>query len=132
MSLALGKRHAELVELGERGLRGGLPGREYRPEDLHTLIAQGNASGYAAVVVLALYLNSSLERHQYQFPELLAPICLLALYWISKFWLNSERGEIQEDPVIWALTNRVSRAIAAITVLLFALARWLPRSILER
>lgn len=127
MSLALGKRHAELVEMADTVSTSVIPGRGYRPEDLHTLIAQGNASGYAAVVVLALYLNDGLERHRYQYPELLAPICLLLLYWLSKFWLNSQRREIHEDPVIWALTNRVSRGIAALTVLLLLLARWLPR-----
>lgn len=128
MSLALGKRYAELLELEENGHGRSIPGRKYRPEDLATLLAQGNATGCAAVVVLALYVHSGIEPGQYRYPELLWVICLLLLYWISKFWLNAQRRELDEDPVIWAANNRVSRGIAALAIALVAAARWLPRA----
>jgi 4-hydroxybenzoate polyprenyltransferase len=125
MSLALGKRYSELVELaGADGQLRAIPGREYRPEDLHTVLAQGNATGVAAVVVLALYIHGGLEPGQYQLPVLLWGLCPLLLYWISKFWLNAQRREIVGDPVIWAASNRVSRALVAISVILLIVARW--------
>ncbi len=126
MSLALGKRFSELVELEGRGGVSAIPGREYRPEDLQTLLAQGNATGFAAVVVMALYIHSGLEPGQYRFPELLWLICLVLLYWVSKFWLNAQRREIIGDPVIWAATNRVSRGLAVLAILLLVAARWFP------
>ncbi len=126
MSLALGKRFAELVELEGTGSPSAIPGREYRPEDLQTLLAQGNATGCAAVVVMALYIHSGLEPGQYRFPELLWLICLVLLYWVSKFWLNAQRREIVGDPVIWAATNRVSRGLAVLAVVLLVAARWFP------
>jgi len=126
LSLALAKRHAELVESHASGTASALPGREYRPEDLTTLISQGAAAGYAAVLVLALFIDSDEVRARYNNPEIIWLICPLLLYWINKLWLNSQRRELDRDPLIWALTNRVSRAVAVISVTLLLLARFLP------
>ena len=130
LSLALAKRHSELVEMvslgGAAGLDSSIPGRGYRHEDLATLMAQGSASGYSAVLVFAFYINSEAARQHYNHPEVIWLICPLLLYWINKLWLNSQRREINDDPVIWAMTNRVSRGIAVLCALLLLLARWLP------
>jgi 4-hydroxybenzoate polyprenyltransferase len=126
LSIALAKRHSELVEVEGLVPSPTIPGREYRPEDLGTLISQGSASGYAAVLVLALYINDAGMHTRYHHPEIIWLICPLLLYWINKLWLNSQRREIREDPVIWAIRNRVSRSIAILSVALLLLARWLP------
>ena len=126
LSLAMAKRHSELVELEGMDTGSAIPGREYRPEDLTTLISQGSASGYSAVLVLALYINSETVQLQYRHPEIIWLICPLLLYWINKLWLNSQRREITEDPLIWAATNRVSRAVALLSVALLLLAKLLP------
>ena len=111
LSLALAKRHSEMGELGGANGYSVLPGRGYRQEDDITLISQGAASGYAAVLVLAFFINSEEVKAQYSHPEVIWLVCPLLLYWVNKLWLNSQRREILEDPVVWALTNRVSRAI---------------------
>lgn len=126
LSLALAKRHSELVEMEGTVQEGTIPGRRYQTEDLNTLISQGSASGYAAVLVLALYIDGPMVRQQYRHPEIIWLICPLVLYWINKLWLNSARRQIKDDPVIWAFKNRVSRGIAALSVALLLLARWLP------
>jgi 4-hydroxybenzoate polyprenyltransferase/phosphoserine phosphatase len=126
LSLALAKRHSELIELKVGDSNEAIPGREYRPQDLHVLISQGSASGYSAVLVLALYIDSATVRAQYRSPELIWLICPLLLYWINKLWLSSQRGQIQDDPVIWTLRNRVSRLVAVLSILLLVLAKWLP------
>lgn len=126
LSLAMAKRHSELVELDDVHSEEAIPGREYRPEDLSTLISQGSASGYAAVLVLALYIDSPGVREQYSHAEIIWLICPLLLYWINKLWLNSQRREITDDPIVWAVTNRVSRAVAVIAVVLLLLARLMP------
>jgi 4-hydroxybenzoate polyprenyltransferase len=127
LSIALAKRYAELIE-HQRGARTDAPpGREYRTDDLSTIISQGSASGYAAVLVLALYIDSDSVRAQYNHPEIIWLICPLLLYWINKLWLNTQRREISDDPIVWAMTNRVSRGIAVLSALLLLLARWLPR-----
>lgn len=132
-SLALAKRHSELVELvsntpararapGHSARNEVIPGRSYRAEDLSTIISQGTSSGHAAVLILAFYLNSDTVQAHYRHPEALWLICPLMLYWIAKLWLNAQRRQINDDPVIWALSNRVSRAIAALCVILFLIA----------
>ena len=40
-------------------------------QDLQVLISQGSASGYSAVLVLALYIDSATVRAQYRSPELI-------------------------------------------------------------
>ena len=125
LSLALAKRHSELIQM-EPNTSGAIPGREYRSGDLQILISQGSASGYSAVLVLALYINSETVREQYRHPEIIWLICPLVLYWINKLWLNSQRREIYDEPIVWAIRNRVSRGIAIVSVALLLLARWLP------
>ncbi|MEP6834232.1 MAG: UbiA family prenyltransferase [Gemmatimonas sp.] len=126
LSLALAKRHSELMEMQDTLTGHGIPGREYRSEDLVILISQGSASGYSAVLVLALYINSDAVRLQYRHPEVIWLICPLVLYWINKLWLNSQRRQIYDEPIVWAIQNRVSRGIALLSVALLLLARWLP------
>ena len=75
LSLALAKRHSELVEQGLAAAPGHIPGREYRPEDLTTLISQGTAAGYAAVLVLALYIDGADVREHYSPAEIIWLIC---------------------------------------------------------
>jgi 4-hydroxybenzoate polyprenyltransferase len=125
LSLALAKRHSELKQL--EGTRpDAIPGREYRWEDLSTLMSQGAASGYAAVLVLALYIDSNSVLEHYRHPKIIWLICPLVLYWINKLWLNSQRRQVEEDPIVWAFRNRVSRGITILSVVLLLLARWLP------
>ena len=126
LSLALAKRHSELIEMQEVASKSAIPGRDYRREDLNILISQGSASGYSAVLVLALYIDSDTVRQQYRHPEVIWLICPLVLYWINKLWLNSQRREIYDEPIVWAIRNRVSRGIALVSVGLLLLARWLP------
>ncbi|MEO7359404.1 MAG: UbiA family prenyltransferase [Gemmatimonadaceae bacterium] len=126
LSLALAKRHSELMELDDSLTGKGIPGREYRSDDLMILISQGSASGYSAVLVLALYVDSDAVRQQYRHPEIIWLICPLVLYWINKLWLNSQRRQIYDEPIVWAVRNRVSRSIAITSVGLLLLARWLP------
>lgn len=131
-SLALAKRHSELVELVDNApvlvlgtahsASDVIPGRSYRVDDLSTIISQGTSSGHAAVLILAFYINSDTVRAHYRHPEVLWLICPLMLYWVAKLWLNAQRRQINNDPVIWALTNRVSRAIAVLCIILFVLA----------
>ncbi|MEP6690957.1 MAG: UbiA family prenyltransferase [Gemmatimonadaceae bacterium] len=126
LSLALAKRHCELMEMDDSPTGHGIPGRGYRSDDLVILISQGIASGYSAVLVLAMYVNSDAVREQYRHPEIIWLICPLVLYWINKLWLNSQRRQIYDEPIVWAIRNRVSRSIAITSVGLLLLARWLP------
>lgn len=107
LSLALVKRYAELDGLR---LRGELTsaGRGWHVDDLHLVGALGAASGIAAVLVLALYIDSETARRLYQLPEALWLLTPIVLYWVSHIWFKTHRGEMHEDPVVFAFRDRVS------------------------
>lgn len=118
LSLAVVKRYAELLAAD-----GGEPveGRDYRPADLAALSALGAASGLMAVLVLALYVNSEAVTVLYKRPELIWLLCPLLLYWMARVWLLTGRGEMHEDPVLFAIRDRVSHTL----VLLAGIILWL-------
>ncbi|ADW71447.1 UbiA family prenyltransferase [Granulicella tundricola] len=106
LSLAFVKRFAELESLR---LRGAAPanGRGYLISDIEQLRSFGTASAYASVVVLTLYI-SDLDTALYKHPGrlwLLVPVLLL---WLSRLWLQASRGELDEDPVVYAITDKRS------------------------
>ena len=122
MSLALAKRCAELVSLMQIGrVRAG--GRDYAVSDLNSLSIMGTASGYLSVLVLALFINSEDITVRYSNPQTLWLLCPLMLYWISRLWLKTGRGEMHDDPVVFALVDRGSRYVIAgiITVVLLSI-----------
>ncbi len=68
----------------------------------------GAASGYCAVIVMALYINSPDSNFLYRHPKALWFVCPLMLYWISRVWLLTSRGRMHDDPVVFAVSDRVS------------------------
>jgi 4-hydroxybenzoate polyprenyltransferase len=118
LSLAFVKRFAELEALRRQG-RLRAAGRGYHVEDLPLLQSLGIASGYLSVLVLALYINSPEIQALYHHPKLIWMLCVLMLYWISRVWMKAQRGRMHDDPVVFALKDRVSLVIglmAAVTV----------------
>ena len=71
-------------------------------------MAQGVASGYLAVLVLALYTNTEISHRLYARHDFFWGICLLLMYWVSYLWMMVTRGRIRGDPVIFALSDRGS------------------------
>lgn len=113
LSLALVKRCAELEEMdGVDALK--VPGRGYRRGDLPLLRAFGVASGFLAVMVFTLYIDSQNVRQQYAEPQWLWVAGPLLLAWIMRMWLKAGRRELHgEDPLQFALKDRLSWLIGA-------------------
>ena len=85
--------------------------------------AVGPASGYLAVLVLALYVNQSeLVVQLYKSPSLLWLLCPVMLYWVSRVWLLAHRGQVNEDPLVFALRDKVSYAVGAVAALVLLAA----------
>jgi len=105
LSLALVKR---VGELGNLPADASAAGRGYRRDDLPVLMALGTASGYTAVMVFALYINSSTSELLYRHPRALWLLCPLLLFWVSRVWLFTHRGEMHDDPIVFAFRDPVS------------------------
>lgn len=107
LSLACVKRVSELYRLkGEKKLRA--EGRGYGVGDLEAISAIGISSGVVSVLVAALYVNSPDVRILYVQPQLLWLLCPIFFYWVIRIWLKTLRGEMPEDPVLFALKDRGS------------------------
>jgi 4-hydroxybenzoate polyprenyltransferase len=119
LCLALVKRCTELIDRAQAGTAEAA-GRAYRNEDLSILEAMAAASGYVAVLVLALYINSPAVAVLYRRPQILWLICVVLIYWISRILLLTRRGEMHDDPVIFAVTDRVSLACGTLVAVLMA------------
>lgn len=125
LSLALVKRFSELYEARESNRETApesIRGRGYYASDLEQIASLGGASGYMSVLVLALYINSQDVAVLYSQPNLLWLVCAVLLYWISRVWLLAHRGEMHEDPIVFAIKDRVSyiALVLAATILMLA------------
>lgn len=120
LSLALVKRCAELEFLQIEGTQP--QGRGYRMTDLSYLVSMGISSGFVAVLVLALYVDSQNGSVLYQEPRFLWGICPLFLYWIMRIWILTSRKEMMDDPVHFAIHDRISWMILFFVVILAVLA----------
>lgn len=123
LSLAMAKRHTELFEAAKAGATGAA-GRGYRASDLPTLLSLGTSAGYAAVLIMALYINSPESLARYGVSNALWLICPLTLYWISRVWMLSSRGRMTDDPIVFALTDRVSLGVIGAMALCVMIALW--------
>jgi 4-hydroxybenzoate polyprenyltransferase len=119
-SLALAKRSAELFATQETG--GTLPGRGYVIADREFVDRLGMNSGLLSVLVFAFFINSEDVAVQYTRPELLWVLCPLLLGWVSYIWLKTDRGQMHHDPVVFALTDRLSMLAVAAGVVVVVLA----------
>jgi 4-hydroxybenzoate polyprenyltransferase len=115
LSLAFVKRFAELENLRERG-GSSAGGRGYHVSDIEQLRSFGSASGYASVVVLTLYISNLDAAHLYRHTHRLWVLIPVLLLWISSLWLKASRGQLNEDPVVYAITDRHSLLLGVLVV----------------
>ncbi|UTA56105.1 UbiA family prenyltransferase [Lysobacter soli] len=113
LSLAMLKRYTELAIMLASGQEKA-SGRGYVVEDLPLIQSLGAASGYCAVLVFALYINSPESMELYRRPQILWLICPMLLYWISRVWVKAHRGLMDDDPVVFAVTDRMSQVVIAL------------------
>ena len=125
LSLAFVKRYAELqVQLLNAKQK--VHGRGYYTSDAPLVQMLGITSGYAAVVVLALYLNSDAVVQLYRSPEFVWGTVPVTLFWVSSMWLHAHRGEMHDDPLVFAVKDKASllAGVALVVVLLVGTMGW--------
>jgi 4-hydroxybenzoate polyprenyltransferase/phosphoserine phosphatase len=120
-SLAVVKRQTELVAHARGGRATKLSGRGYGPEDIDMLRSMAASSGYMAVLVLALYVNSVDVLTLYRTPAALWALCPALMFWVSRVLILANRGEMNDDPVIFALRDRISLLVGAACLCVFAI-----------
>ena len=107
LALAILKRQSELSALRTAG-GSALPGRAYTVDDRVVLAGFAAASATASAVVLALYIQSPEVRALYGRPEALWLVGFLLVTWLGRMTLLADRGAIGDDPVLFAIRDRVT------------------------
>ena len=121
LSLAFVKRFAELGVQADAG-REKAHGRGYLTSDAPLVQSLGITSGYASVVVLALYLNSDAVVRLYASPVIMWCVVPVMLFWISWIWMKAHRGQMHDDPLLFALRDRASLLSGVVFALVLAAA----------
>lgn len=109
LSIAFVKRYAELqlqILAGKQKVHG----RGYLTSDAPLIQILGITAGYAAVLVLSLYLNSDAVLMLYRAPEIVWGAVPVILFWVSWMWMQAHRGHMHDDPLVFAVTDRASLA----------------------
>ena len=107
LSLAFVKRYAE-IELQILSGKEKLHGRGYLTSDASLIQTMGIAAGYSSVLVLALYLNSDAVTTLYTSPEIVWLAVPIMVFWVSWMWMQAHRGNMHDDPLVFAVKDRAS------------------------
>lgn len=122
LSLSLVKRYAELLDAKQQGKVEKSRGRGYYPTDLEMISSLGASSGYLSVMVLALYMQDSSVSTLYRYPQIIWLACPLLLFWITRTWLVTHRGQMHDDPIVFAIKDKISLIVGILFCLIFWLA----------
>lgn len=111
LSLAILKRCAELAAkaASSADAQERPAGRGYRVQDLASLTSLGTALSAGAVVILTLYINEGIAARHYEHPALLWLLCPLMVFWMARMWLVTGRGQMHDDPIVFAARDRASQ-----------------------
>jgi 4-hydroxybenzoate polyprenyltransferase len=126
-SLAFAKRYVELHAASDNAK---IKNRGYFPTDKTMVSSMGTASGYIAALVFMLYVESAAVRVNYRAPSILWLILPILLYWLGRIWLLAGRGQMQDDPVRFAIRDFQSLLCGLGIVLIALLARFTPPLVL--
>ncbi|MEM9116007.1 MAG: UbiA family prenyltransferase [Myxococcota bacterium] len=99
-----------------------VPGRGYGALDRPVVVTLGIAAGYCSIIILALYIRDPNVVELYPRPQFLWVVCMTLLYWLSRCWILSARGHIDDDPVVFALKDKISLGCGVVTLVFVLLA----------
>ena len=121
-SLSMAKRHTEVLRYAESGLDS-MPGRGYVAKDGPLILGLGLASMLGAIFIMVLYLiEDAFPRGFYSTPAVLWTIPPILFLFLGRIWLVSHRGQLRDDPVAFALKDRVSLLLGLLMAFAFAVA----------
>ncbi|ROT93951.1 UbiA family prenyltransferase [Altererythrobacter sp. FM1] len=120
LSLAYLKRYIEMRDAVDPDRL--LKGRGYVGGDLDVVMMSGVSAGMVAILVLALFAHDPETAVHYGNPDLLWLLCLPLIYWMNRMWMMARRGEVEGDPVAFAIKDRRSLLIGLIMACIFVVA----------
>jgi 4-hydroxybenzoate polyprenyltransferase/phosphoserine phosphatase len=129
LSLAYMKRFIELDGMQAKRDNEKLPSRNYYASEVQLVMTFGIANGALSILTLAQYVHSTSVEIAYETPFMLWLIVPIMMFWTYRSWTWASRGKIGDDPVVFALKDRISRICVAIVLLVIITARVVPVSL---
>lgn len=123
LSLAYMKRYIELESMDAKRGDEKLPSRNYYASENQLVLTFGVANGALSVLTLAQYVNSTSVRQIYATPYLLWLIVPIMMFWTYRSWTWASRGQIGDDPVVFALKDQISRICVLLVLIVIISAR---------
>ena len=102
--------------------REGTRGRDYRVSDLVVLWPMGVGAALSAVVVFGLFISSQETQARYASPQILWLVAVGLIYWLARLWIKTSRGEMHDDPVVYAIKDKGSRIVVLLMMTMMMLA----------
>jgi 4-hydroxybenzoate polyprenyltransferase len=112
-SLAMAKRQAEIAKKLLLSGSEKIAGRGYEAGDVILTLVYGVTSGVASLVILMLYTTNGVAAGLYRHPSWLWVVPLLIYLWQMRVWLFAHRGTLEDDPIVFALKDKISLALGA-------------------
>lgn len=122
LSLAFVKRYVEITLHAPKGNKM-IHGRGYFKKDAQLVQTIGVVAGYLSVLLMALYIHSENVAILYSFPELIWSAVFLILFWVSWLWFKAHRGEVPDDPLIFAVRDKTSLIVSFLIISSFFIAK---------
>ncbi len=107
LGLALVKRYTEIMQATPTE-EGKIAGRGYYVGDREIVSVLGVVASYTSILILALYITSPDVAMLYHEPRTLWVICLVMIYWLGRIWTLAHRGQMPDDPIVFALRDKIS------------------------
>jgi 4-hydroxybenzoate polyprenyltransferase/phosphoserine phosphatase len=121
-SLAIAKRHTEIVRAG-RSLSHGLVRRGYQLEDAPLTLVLGVSTSVASLLIMVLFIVQEVQQQGlYSHPKTLWAIPMALSLWVSRIWLFAHRGQLDDDPVSFAVRDKVSLLLGAGLAVIFVVS----------
>jgi len=122
LSLSTAKRQTEITRMVAHG-HDQTPGRGYRASDAPLVLALGVGTMMATVLIMVIYLvEDAFPTGYYKHPQFLWSFPLIIFLWLARVWLLCHRGELHDDPVAFALKDKLSLFYGALMAAMFGAA----------
>lgn len=122
LSLSIAKRYVEVARRA-KVINGGIPGRGYETGDVAMLLSFGVGTSVAALLTMCVYLlEAAYPSGVYGAPEFLWLTVIAIALWCMRIWLLAHREKLDDDPVAFAVKDRLSYGVGALAVVGFTAA----------
>lgn len=113
-SLSMAKRHTEVLRMIEKGQRR-IQGRGYIADDAPLTLGIGLAATLGSVLILIIYLiDDAFPQRLYPSPGFLWIWPLVIFLFLARIWLLAQRGLMRDDPVAFAVKDRICLALGGL------------------